>query len=278
MNRRPERNSQEPRSRPFRHLSAATNRRIGVAPAGPNVESGLRTSMASIAGYFTRDGCAAGSCAIAGVRPHTGETTMLSTTRNVLLLGSAVAFGLGGCVIVPVDSTGTPIYGSPAALYPAIPVATVQGPGPNYLAPVPGRNARAAAAPPTYPSAGVGIGSADGARPAGRAAGAALSIERRRHANRAPVRHRHQHDDRQGRLPAQLPWRGSHRRGDARAWRRSPRSGQRLRSARHVHELRLPDDDAVPGHWNLQPFDRRAVPGPHRRVAARSPWSHSPNG
>jgi hypothetical protein len=90
---------------------------------------------------------------------------MLSTTRNVLLLGSAVAFGLGGCIVVPVDSTGTPIYGSPAALYPAIPVATVQGPGPNYLAPVPGRNARAAAAPPAYSSAGVELAAPTGPAP-----------------------------------------------------------------------------------------------------------------
>ena len=96
---------------------------------------------------------------------------MLSTTRNVLLLGSLAALGLGGCVVVPVDSNGTPIYGSSAALYPAIPIATVQGPGPNYLAPVPGRSSRPAGtySSPAYVSGGVEL-----AAPAGPAAPAAL--------------------------------------------------------------------------------------------------------
>ena len=101
---------------------------------------------------------------------------MLSTTSKVLAAGSLAAFGLAGCVMVPVASDGTPIYPGNSAIYPAypiIPVATVQGPGPNYLAPVPGRSARPASAypPPAYPppaSASISV------EPAGPAAPAAL--------------------------------------------------------------------------------------------------------
>ena len=85
---------------------------------------------------------------------------MFSTTRSVLGLGSLLALGLGGCVMVPVASDGTPIYPGSATVHPAlpiIPVATVQGPGPGYLAPVPGRNSRPAGTypPPAYAPTGV---------------------------------------------------------------------------------------------------------------------------
>jgi len=75
---------------------------------------------------------------------------MLNASRRAVVLGSVVAASLAGCVMVPVASDGTPIYPMAAPAYPAVavPVATVQGPGPNFLAPVPGRSAPAASAPP----------------------------------------------------------------------------------------------------------------------------------
>jgi hypothetical protein len=71
---------------------------------------------------------------------------MLNTSRRVLIVGALAGASLSGCYVIPVASDGTPIYQA-TAVYPAIAVPTVQGPGPNYLAPVPGRNARAAGAP-----------------------------------------------------------------------------------------------------------------------------------
>src|SRR5215470_10336326 len=86
----------------------------------------------------------------AGVCRQTGVDVMLNVSRRALVVGSVAAASLAGCVMVPVASDGTPIYPMAAPAYPAVavPVATVQGPGPNYLAPVPGRNGRAAAMPP----------------------------------------------------------------------------------------------------------------------------------
>lgn len=66
---------------------------------------------------------------------------MLQTSRRVLLAGLLAAGGLSGCYVVPVASDGTPIY-PVAAVYPAIPVPTVQGPGPNFGAPVSGPSVR----------------------------------------------------------------------------------------------------------------------------------------
>jgi hypothetical protein len=97
---------------------------------------------------------------------------MFSASRLALMVGSIAAAGLGGCVMVPVASDGTPIYPLAGPAYPAVavPVATVQGPGPGYLAPVPSRNARPSAGlPPTYPIAGIDL-----APPAGPAAPAPL--------------------------------------------------------------------------------------------------------
>ena len=85
---------------------------------------------------------------------------MSKTSQHVLFLGALGAAGLSGCVMVPVASDGTPIYPGTypgaSAVYPAfaVPVPTVQGPGPNYLAPVPGRGSRAAA-PSSYAPSGV---------------------------------------------------------------------------------------------------------------------------
>ena len=95
---------------------------------------------------------------------------MSNTSQRVLFLGSVAAAVLGGCVMVPVASDGTPIYPGSPAVYPGIvvPVPTVQGPGPNYLAPVPGRSSRAAAAPSYAPSG------ADYPTPAGPSSPAAL--------------------------------------------------------------------------------------------------------
>jgi hypothetical protein len=66
---------------------------------------------------------------------------MSNTSRRALIAATLAAASLTGCYIVPVASDGTPVYPA-AAVYPAIAVPTVQGPGPNYLAPVPGRSAR----------------------------------------------------------------------------------------------------------------------------------------
>jgi hypothetical protein len=74
---------------------------------------------------------------------------MRNTTPRVLILGSALAAGMAGCVMVPVASDGTPIYPGTVTALPAVPVPTVQGPGPNFLAPVPPpRNPRPAAGTP----------------------------------------------------------------------------------------------------------------------------------
>jgi hypothetical protein len=73
---------------------------------------------------------------------------MFETSKPLSLLVALTTAGVSGCVVVPVASDGTPIY--PAAVYPAVPVPTVQGPGPNYLWPVPGRSARAAVQAPAY--------------------------------------------------------------------------------------------------------------------------------
>jgi len=82
---------------------------------------------------------------------------MSNTFKTALIVGSLAAAGLNGCVMVPVAADGTPIYPGTASFYPAIPVPvpTVQGPGPNFLAPVPGRNGRTASAAPSYAPSGV---------------------------------------------------------------------------------------------------------------------------
>jgi hypothetical protein len=98
---------------------------------------------------------------------------MLNASRHALVVGGFAVASLGGCVMVPVASDGTPIYPLAGPAYPAIPVPvpTVQGPGPGYLAPVPARNPRPASAP--LPPAFVGT-SADLGAPAGPAAPAPL--------------------------------------------------------------------------------------------------------
>ena len=83
---------------------------------------------------------------------------MSKTSKRTFVLGSLAAACASGCVMVPVANDGTPIYPTNAAVYPGIvvPVPTVQGPGPNYLAPVPGRPNRPPSAPPSYGSASYG--------------------------------------------------------------------------------------------------------------------------
>ena len=98
---------------------------------------------------------------------------MLKDVKPVHAIAALTIGCLGGCVMVPVASDGTPIYPGPAAVYPAVPVPvpTVQGPGPNYLAPVPGRNEP----PPRPPQAPPFVrSSADLAAPAGPAIPASL--------------------------------------------------------------------------------------------------------
>ena len=82
---------------------------------------------------------------------------MSNTLKRALIIGSLSAAGLNGCVLVPVSSDGTPIYPGTATLYPAVPITvpTVQGPGPGFLAPVPGRNGRAAPVVPPYAPLGM---------------------------------------------------------------------------------------------------------------------------
>jgi hypothetical protein len=98
---------------------------------------------------------------------------MLNSKRRAVVLGSVAAAILAGCVMIPVASDGTPAYPMAGPAYPAIavPVATVQGPGPNFLAPVPGRGPGVAAVlpPPVYQGAGVEL-----APPAGPAPPASL--------------------------------------------------------------------------------------------------------
>ncbi len=62
---------------------------------------------------------------------------MLNATTRFLTIGSLICVGATGCVMVPVASDGTPIYPGSVTGWPVIPVPTVQGPGPNFLAPVP---------------------------------------------------------------------------------------------------------------------------------------------
>ncbi len=98
---------------------------------------------------------------------------MCNIPRRLLIVSSIAAAGLSGCVMVPVASDGTPIYPGAATVYPAVAIPTVQGPGPNYLAPVPGRSTRTppavAAQAPAYTSPNVEL-----AAPAGPASPAAL--------------------------------------------------------------------------------------------------------
>lgn len=91
---------------------------------------------------------------------------MCNIAKRLLIVSSIAAAGLSGCVMVPVASDGTPIYPGAAAIYPAVAVPTVQGPGPNYLAPVPGRSARTASAAmmqaPAYASPNVELAAPGG--------------------------------------------------------------------------------------------------------------------
>ena len=104
---------------------------------------------------------------------------MSNTFKRALILGSLAAAGLNGCVMVPVAADGTPIYPGTASFYPAIPVPvpTVQGPGPNFLAPVPGRNGRTASVRPFLRAPRRGIGDGDGSRDARRPASASLPVQ-----------------------------------------------------------------------------------------------------
>jgi hypothetical protein len=98
---------------------------------------------------------------------------MCNFPKRMLVVSSIAAAGLSGCVMVPVASDGTPVYSGAAAVYPAVPIPTVQGPGPNYLAPVPGRSARSMnSLPPPAPS--YASTSTELAAPAGPAMPAAL--------------------------------------------------------------------------------------------------------
>ena len=99
---------------------------------------------------------------------------MSNASKRAFALASVAAACASGCVMVPVANDGTPIYPTNAAVYPGIvvPVPTVQGPGPNYLAPVPGRSNRASSTSASYGSASLDTAVLTG--PAGPAAPAAL--------------------------------------------------------------------------------------------------------
>src|SRR5262249_3794810 len=59
---------------------------------------------------------------------NSGADAMLSMSRRLMLLGSLATASLGGCVMVPVASDGTPIYPLATPAYPAavaVPVPTV---------------------------------------------------------------------------------------------------------------------------------------------------------
>jgi hypothetical protein len=104
------------------------------------------TPSATDAGQSELAGAIAGECL------PTGVTAMSNTFKRALMLGSLITAGLNGCVMVPVAEDGTPIYPGTASFYPAIPVPvpTVQGPGPHFLAPVPGRRGPAAPSALSY--------------------------------------------------------------------------------------------------------------------------------
>jgi len=104
---------------------------------------------------------------------------MSRTSKRTFVVASLATACASGCVVVPVADDGTPIYPTNAAVYPGVvvPVPTVQGPGPNYLAPVPGRSNRPPPAPPSYgstPYGSVGLETAVPIGPNGPAAPAAL--------------------------------------------------------------------------------------------------------
>ena len=113
--------------------------------------------------------CRMDGSAPVGAGPQQGEKAMFNRKARLLIVGSMIAAGTGGCVMVPVASDGTPLYGGTLTGYPAIPVATVQGPGPGFLAPVPPppRNTRApvAAPPPAFTSASVPLADPVGTAP-----------------------------------------------------------------------------------------------------------------
>jgi hypothetical protein len=99
---------------------------------------------------------------------------MLNPSKRLVLFGTLAAASLGGCVMVPVASDGTPIYPLATPAYPAavaVPVPTVQGPGPNLMAPVPGRSSRSTGTAPPAPYYGPPI---EPAAPAGPATPASL--------------------------------------------------------------------------------------------------------
>jgi len=79
---------------------------------------------------------------------------MSNASKCLVLFGSLTAASLSGCVMVPVASDGSPIYPLATPAYPAavaVPVPTVQGPGPNFMQPVPGRNSRSTGTAPPPP-------------------------------------------------------------------------------------------------------------------------------
>src|SRR6266849_908090 len=66
-----------------------------------------------------RQGVGAGMC------PRAGGSTMLRTSRGVLLAGSFAAASLTGCYVIPVAPDGTPVYPAvaspPAYVVPSAP-------------------------------------------------------------------------------------------------------------------------------------------------------------
>ena len=104
---------------------------------------------------------------------------MFNASRRMLVLSSIAAGSLGGCVMVPVASDGSPVYPWATPAYPAavaIPVPSVQGPGPNFLQPVPGRSARQGngSQAPTYAPSAPNTPSFEPSGPIGPAAPASL--------------------------------------------------------------------------------------------------------
>jgi len=101
---------------------------------------------------------------------------MSITSKHAFVLTSLAAACVSGCVMIPVANDGTPIYPTNAAVYPGIvvPVPTVQGPGPNYLAPVPGRSNRAPSPYESMPYGAQGSGTPVLNGPTGPAMPAAL--------------------------------------------------------------------------------------------------------
>ena len=173
---------------------------------------------------------------------------MLSVSKRLAAAAVAPALVLTGCYVVPINPDGTPAYPYPYA-YGTPPYTVVPAPPVVAAGRLPAQlNAR------LYPINDV-------ATQTGVMTGSVTNMMN-------------------GKGRFQLDYQGetSERRGDAHVGRRATRRRQRVRSARHVHELRVQDEHAVPGRRYVHAVERREVRGAPRRLTCLPLSSMTPLG